>query len=209
LKSSEYAGTYEILSSQFQVTIQQGNYDNSANVIVDNKRDFENIYSDTGAPNFIPIDKNAGIDLTQCLVEDGDFEEGKTYWWRVRYRDKNLQWSDWSEENSFVASTKTDVADNNPGVIKESNLYNNYPNPFNPSTVIKFDVAKAGKVTLRVYSVTGELVKELLNKEVVSGSYSIEWDGTNSFGKKMSSGIYFYKLQTIDYQKIGKSILVK
>lgn len=206
LKSSEYAGTYEILSSQFQVTFQQGDY---ANLVVDVKRDFENIYSDTGAPNFIPIDKNAGIDLTQCLVEDGDFEEGKTYYWRVRYRDKNLQWSDWSEENSFVATTKTDVDENGSTVIKESNLYNNYPNPFNPSTVIKFDVVKAGKVTLRVYSVTGELVEELLNKEVVSGSYSIKWDGTNSFGKKMSSGIYFYKLQTSDYQKIGKAILIK
>ncbi len=206
LQASEYNGTYEILSSQFQVTIQQGAY---TNPFVDNKRDFENIYSDTGAPNFIPIDRNAGIDLTQCLLENTNFEEGKTYYWHVRYRDKNLQWSDWSVEDSFVASTKTDVEDNNPMVIKESNLYNNYPNPFNPSTVIKFDVAKVGKVTLRIYSVTGELVEELLNKEIVPGNYSMKWDGTNSLGQKMSSGIYYYKLQTIDYQKIGKAILVK
>ena len=206
IHASEYTGTYEILSSHFQVTAQQGNY---TNLVVDNKRDFENIYSDTGAPNFIPIDLNAGIDLTQLSLENYNLEIGKTYWWRTRYRDKNLQWSYWSKESSFIVTTKTDVEGNDPAVIRESNLYNNYPNPFNPSTVIKFDVAKAGKVTLRVYSVTGELVEELLNKEVISGSYSINWDGTNTFGKKMSSGIYFYKLQTMDYQKIGKAILVK
>ena len=206
LHASEYTGTYEILSSQFQVTGQQGNY---TNLVVDNKRDFENIYSDTGAPNFIPIDKNAGINLTQCSLENYNLEIGKTYWWQTRYRDKNLQWSSWSKESSFTVTTKTDVNGNNPAVIKESNLYNNYPNPFNPSTVMKFDVAKTGKVTLRVYTVTGKLVAELMNKEISSGSYSVTWDGTNSFGAKMSSGIYFYKLQTTDYQKIGKAILVK
>ncbi|VAX25084.1 hypothetical protein MNBD_IGNAVI01-48 [hydrothermal vent metagenome] len=205
LHASEYQGVYEILSSQFQVTSQQGNYTNSR---VDNKRDFENIYSDTGAPHFIPIDKNAVIDLTKCSLENESLVDGNTYWWRVRYRDRNLQWSSWSEEYAFTFTTKTDV-DNDPGVIKESNLYNNYPNPFNPSTVIKFDVAKTGKVTLRVYTVEGKLVKELMNNEVKSGSYSVTWNGTDSFGTKMSSGIYFYKLQTSDYQKIGKAILVK
>ena len=126
----------------------------------------------------------------------------------MRYRDKNLQWSSWSEESSFTYTTKTDV-DNNPGVIKGSNLYNNYPNPFNPSTVIKFDVAKKGKVTLRIFTIEGKLVTELMNGEMKSGSYSVTWNGTDPFGTKMSSGIYFYKLQTSDYQKIGKAILIK
>ncbi len=204
--ASEYSGTYEILSSQFQITSHQGDY---TNPVIDNKRDFENIYSDSGAPNFIPIDKNAGIDLTKYIVESEKLEEWKTYYWRVRYRDKNLQWSSWSNEYSFIVSNKTDVDNNNPAVIKESNLYNNYPNPFNPSTVIKFDIAKAGKVTLRIYSVTGKLVAELVNKKVNPGNYSVTWNGTNIHGAKMASGIYFYKLQTIDYQKISKAILLK
>ncbi len=206
LGASEYSGTYEILSSQFQVTGTSGHY---SNPIINDKRDFENIYSDTGAPNFIPIDKNAGIDLTQCSIADWRLIEGYTYYWRVRYRDRNLQWSAWSDEYSFMVINKTDVDNNNPAVIKESNLYNNYPNPFNPSTVIKFDVAKAGKVTLRIYSVTGQLVTELVNNKVNPGSYSVTWDGTNLHGVKMASGIYFYKLQTVDYQKISKAILIK
>ena len=206
LHASEYSGTYKILSSQFQLTAHKDDY---TNPIINSKRDFENIYSDTGAPNFIPIDKNAGIDLTQCVVESGKLEEGKTYYWRVRYRDKNLQWSTWSYEYSFIATTQTDVNDDNLTVVKKSNLYNNYPNPFNPSTVIKFDVAKVGRVTLRIYSVTGKLIAELVNKKVNPGSYSVTWNGTNIHGVKMASGIYFYKLQTIDYQKISKAILLK
>ena len=208
LQASDYNGTYEILSSQFQVTTSQGNYD-ASNIIVDDKRDFENIYSDTGPPNFIPIDKNAGIDLTKYLLQNKTIEDGKTYWWRVRYRDKNLQWSQWSEENSFTVNNATDVNNENEQIIKESKLYNNFPNPFNPSTVINYNIAKQGMVTLRIYSVTGELIKELVNQEVKPGKYSILWDGSNSSGKKMSSGIYFYKLQTTDYQKIGKAILIK
>ena len=206
LHSSEYNGTYKILSSQFQVTTLSGNY---LHPFINNKSDFENIYSDSGSPDFIPIDRNAGIDLTKTSLEYKNLIVGTTYYWRVRYRDRNLQWSDWSDEYSFVASTKTEINDNGSTVIKKSNLYENYPNPFNPSTVIKFDVAKAGKVTLRIYSITGELVAELMNKKVNSGSYSLTWNGTNMYGTKMSSGIYFYKLQTVDYQKIGKALLIK
>lgn len=206
LQATDYTGTYEILSSQFQVTDKQGDYTNS---IVNDKKDFENIYSDTGAPNFIPIDKNAGIDLSQCSLKDYPLQIGKTYWWRIRYRDKNLQWSSWSEEYPFTVTSPTDVNSEKSLVVKESNLYHNYPNPFNPSTVIKFDVAKTGKVTLRIYSIEGKLVTELMNDEIKSGSYSVTWNGTDSYGTKMSSGIYFYKLQTTDYQKIGKAILIK
>ncbi len=206
LHASEYNGTYEILSSQFQVTTMQGNY---SHPFIDNKKDFENIYSDNGAPNFIPIDRNAGLDLTQSSLEYKNLIVGTTYYWRVRYRDRNLQWSDWSDEYSFVASIKTSIEENSSTIIKKSNLYKNYPNPFNPSTIIRFDIAKAGKATLRIYSVTGKLVAELMNENINSGSYSLVWNGTNMHGTKMASGIYFYELQAVDYQKIGKAILIK
>jgi hypothetical protein len=95
LSASAYLGTYKILSSQFQVTPQKGNYDD---LIINSKRDFENVYFDSGAPDFIPIDKNAGIDLTKRKLGNNKLEAGKKYWWRVRYRDRNLQWSEWSDE---------------------------------------------------------------------------------------------------------------
>ncbi len=104
LDASEYLGNYGILSSQFQVTAVKGNYKDK--LIVDSKRDFENIYFDSGEPDFIPIDKNAGIDLTKLTLEKNKLETGKAYWWRVRYRDKNLQWSEWSDEVSITIKSK-------------------------------------------------------------------------------------------------------
>lgn len=67
-------------------------------LLVNVKRDFENICFDSGAPDFIPIDKNVGEDLTKLTLENNKLETGTKYWWRVHYRDRNLQWSDWSDE---------------------------------------------------------------------------------------------------------------
>ncbi len=206
LVASDYEGTYDILSSQFQLTNQQGDY---SNPLVDEKRDFENIFWDNGAPDFVPIDKNEGIDLTKLAITDDNLETGKTYWWRVRYRDKNLQWSEWSEESSFTVGMGTGLKSESNNIIRESKLYNNYPNPFNPSTTIKFDLAKTENVKLQIFSSNGELVTSLVNKKLASGSYSVIWNSKNAKGEKMSSGLYFYKLEAGDYHKIGKAILIK
>jgi len=96
LVASEYSGNYKIMSSQFQVTTKKGNYDSPE---VDVIRDIEDIYGVTDAPDYTPINLNEGIDLTKYIVVKRDLF-GKV-WARVRYRDKNLQWSEWSEEKSF------------------------------------------------------------------------------------------------------------
>ena len=176
---------------------------------MDIKRDFENIYYDTGAPDFTPIDKNAGIDLTKLKVNEANFEDGKTYWWRVRYRDRNLQWSDWSEEKSFVFGTETDVESNTAKVPTESKLYMNYPNPFNPTTMIKFDISKAGHVKLAVYSIEGRLIRTLVDKNFNPGKFSINWDGRDVSGQQVPSGTYFYRLVTDKYDDVKKAILIK
>jgi len=96
-------GDEEMNSSQFQITPNAGIY---TNCIVDVKRDFENIFGDSGPPAWTPVDRNNGVDITR-LVIDGlahGFNDGRTYYWRIRYRNKNLQWSDWSEEARFIAS---------------------------------------------------------------------------------------------------------
>jgi len=203
LQASPYAGKYEILSSQFQVTREKGNY---TAPVLDVKRDFENIYYDTGAPNFIPVDLNAGIDLTKYTLDNSDME--KTYWWRVRYRDRNLQWSEWSEEQSFIFSS-TKVNSKTGAMIKESKLYRNYPNPFNPSTIIEFDVCKPEQVNLKIYSLEGKLVKTLIERHLNAGRYSVTWDGTDEASVHLPSGTYFFQLTAGEYRKVRKAVLIK
>ena len=85
------------MTSHFQLTETPRDY---TNPIFESKRDWVNIYGDSGAPDYNPIDKNAGIDLTRCQITT-NLIVGNTYAWRVCYRDQNLKWSDWSEEQIF------------------------------------------------------------------------------------------------------------
>ncbi len=105
LTASPCISMFPVMSSQFQVSTSQEDW---SNPVVDSKRDWENVYYDTGDPDYEPIDLNEGIDLTRLNLGEM-FEVGETLFWRVRYRDQNLLWSEWSDTSEFV------VADLPPG----------------------------------------------------------------------------------------------
>lgn len=88
----------------------------------------------------------------------------------------------------------------------------NYPNPFNPSTIISFNIPNGladKKVELNIINIEGELVKKLINEKLPAGNYLIRWDGTNQNGKLSASGIYFYKINIGQKQFVGKMNLIK
>ena len=85
----------------------------------------------------------------------------------------------------------------------------NYPNPFNPVTTIRFSIKDAGKVTLKVYSIDGKLVKTLVNNEVAQGEYQVLWDGKNDSNVPVPSGTYLYKIEAPNYSKTLKALLIK
>ena len=88
-------------------------------------------------------------------------------------------------------------------------LEQNYPNPFNPETRIKYAIPEAGLVTLRIYNIDGQLVRTLQNANQSAGRYEKTWDGNNEFNNKVSSGVYFYKLQSNDFMQVRKMVLLK
>ena len=88
-------------------------------------------------------------------------------------------------------------------------LQQNYPNPFNPSTIIRYELARAGNVELKVYDVSGALVKTLESTYRVPGRYEVGWDGDNEAGQNVSSGIYFYRLATPWTTQTRKMTLIK
>jgi len=92
---------------------------------------------------------------------------------------------------SFVVS----VRDGGEDVPTEFELNQNYPNPFNPSTVIRFALPQASEVTLNVYDLLGRCVATLVDGEQSAGYHSVEWNGTNSSGSKISSGVYFCRIE--------------
>jgi hypothetical protein len=96
-----------------------------------------------------------------------------------------------------------------PFVPNATALMQNFPNPFNPSTTLAFDVAKAGNVTIQVYDVSGRLVVTLLNAYREIGRHRVEWNGKNANGSLVPSGIYFYRMRAAGYDATKKMILVR
>ncbi len=89
-------------------------------------------------------------------------------------------------------------------------LEQNFPNPFNPETAIRFHVPPPGRrVTLRVYNVAGAEVTTLLENEWVSGRRTVRWDGRDRFGRKVSTGVYFYRLQAGGQSFSRKLVVLK
>jgi hypothetical protein len=88
-------------------------------------------------------------------------------------------------------------------------LNGNYPNPFNPETTISYSVKNSAPVAIEIYNTKGQKVRTLVNETKASGNYSVRWDGTDENGQKVTSGVYFYKMNTGKYTSSKKMILMK
>ena len=94
-------------------------------------------------------------------------------------------------------------------VILSYELLENYPNPFNPSTIIKYNVTQTGNVKLTVLNLLGEEIKILVDDYKQTGYYNVEWFGDNNSGTVQSSGVYIIRLQTPNSLQIKKALLIK
>jgi hypothetical protein len=88
--------------------------------------------------------------------------------------------------------------------VSSFRLSPNYPNPFNPTTTIEFDLPKKSEVSLKIFNILGEEVATLLSASLLAGSYQYEWDASN-----LASGVYLYRLQVGDYVETRKMILMR
>jgi hypothetical protein len=88
-------------------------------------------------------------------------------------------------------------------------LYRNYPNPFNPSTTIQYNLAATGNVKLGVYDVRGRELRVLLNGRQTAGRHELKWDGRDASGASVGSGVYFIKMKADNFEKVQKMLLVK
>lgn len=114
----------------------------------------------------------------------------------------------WSSMNGYNGYCSRNMS-STTGMISNQipngfSLSQNYPNPFNPATTIKFALPVSGNVTLKVFDVTGRLVSEIVNGNLQAGLHEVNFNASN-----LSSGAYFYKLETKDFTDIKKMVLVK
>ena len=88
-------------------------------------------------------------------------------------------------------------------------LQQNFPNPFNPSTEIRFDLPEGGHVELSVFNMAGQKVRTLSSEIMQPGYLAIIWDGTNNSGYKVATGMYFYAISTAQFNDTKKMLFLK
>ena len=154
----------------------------------------------------------ATADLTrQSVVKVGDVVEV-----RVLGPDGNVE----SQTHRFkvtpehLANAVLSVNLNNIGQPKQSQLLQNYPNPFNPETWIPYQLSEDSSVSVSIYDTTGQLVRTLSLGLQSAGFYNSReraayWDGRNELGEHVASGVYFYKLETPDFQQTRRLVILK
>ena len=101
---------------------------------------------------------------------------------------------------------QTSVDSDNP---KSFTINGNFPNPFNPTTVIKFTLPEAGFANLTIYNVSGQKIRELVSEKMTSGIHTVSWDGRNDRGLPVSAGVYESRLEMGGAVAVGKMTLVK
>ena len=95
------------------------------------------------------------------------------------------------------------------GIPEKFELKQNFPNPFNPETSIRYQLPEAGHVKISVFNLQGQLIKVLVDQVQHAGYYQTIWNAMDEFGNRMPSGIYIYQMKTKDFSKIKKMMLLK
>ncbi len=90
-----------------------------------------------------------------------------------------------------------------------ASLKANYPNPFNPSTTISFELGEASNVEIVIYNLKGQIVQKLVSEPYTAGAHSVIWNGTDFMGNPVSSGVYYYKMSSGKFSSTRKMILMK
>ena len=108
--------------------------------------------------------------------------------------------------NSISQGSVLETIENIPNAFA---LHENYPNPFNPTTTLRFDIPEVTNVTLTVFNLLGQKVITFDYKDISAGYHSVKWDATNDFGEPVGAGVYLYQLQAKDFIKTRKMVLLK
>ncbi|MBS1494684.1 MAG: T9SS type A sorting domain-containing protein [Bacteroidetes bacterium] len=174
------------------------------------------VFSWSGVGEYYVLQVSLQPDFSSILhVHYGDFNDGNTYqmppgilqnettyYWRVMSYSQGIegQWSTIFNFRTGVSGINNITSE----IPKEYKLYNNYPNPFNPTTKIKWDLPFSGFVKLKIYNAVGIEVESIVNEKQNAGSYAVDFNAAS-----LPSGIYFYKLVTEKFSETKKMILIK
>ncbi|MBK7141811.1 MAG: VCBS repeat-containing protein [bacterium] len=159
-------------------------------------------------PTFATIIDSATVTGGSYTTDLSLADDSTCYYWRVVEGQGAEAMSGF---NSFTIVPVPTGADDegNSGLPTEYVLYPNYPNPFNPSTTIMYDLPRAGHVKLEVYNILGQEIVTLVDAVQSAGSKQIVWNGRDAQNNPVTTGVYLYRLTAANFQAVGKMLLLK
>ncbi|MCX6121820.1 MAG: T9SS type A sorting domain-containing protein [Ignavibacteriales bacterium] len=157
--------------------------------------------------SFAGTEANEGPSPVSVSTLDTAYLTGLTGGTTYRFKISAIDLSNNESAYSDTVAVQTTIA----GVSRDQStiptsyaLNQNFPNPFNPSTTIKFDLPKTGFTTLKIYNMLGQEIATLVNDVKLTGRYTVQWNGSN-----MTSGLYFYKLISGEFIQVKKMQFIK
>ncbi|MBK7173137.1 MAG: metallophosphoesterase [Bacteroidales bacterium] len=192
--TSHFSGTDSLMSVRFQVIDSTL----TSPVVIDSTRHWTNIYGID--PSAEPLDLNLNINLYESRINKINLSESREYLFRVRYRDHNLKWSNWSEPTRF----KTVGINENQDLQQGYFLYQNFPNPFQEQTIITYCIPVTGDVSFRIYDCNQKLIDEINEGKKDKGTYQFTYSKKN-----LSSDTYFYEMNVNNFSVSRKMLHIK
>ena len=159
------------------------------------------------------VDVDLDNNYSTVGIEDYQHSRGLEYVYADEYESHPTATPLHPEMAILITTTPPDgflSAGDDPNYIpKKYSLNQNYPNPFNPETIIDFELAESNYTELSVFNVNGRLVRTLISDDLSAGKHSEKWNGADNYGNSVPSGMYFIRLNSGDYSRTIKSILMK
>ncbi len=189
--TNAFSGTYSVPGTGWQyidLTSPYFLYNGTSNLLV------EICYDNSSYTSYSPVNATTISNMARGYYTDNQSGCTMTSGSNLTYRPNTC----------FTMTTVNNTTQISNVIPTQYSLTQNYPNPFNPVTRINFAIPKQGLVSLKVYDVLGREVKSLVNEVKAPGEYSVDFNGT-----ELSSGVYFYKLESNGFTDIKKMMLIK
>ncbi len=192
--TSTFLGVDSIMSVEYQIIDSTG----VSPLVIDSIAHWKNVFGVDANNN--PVDLNKGINLYQFKLNKANLNSAKNYQFRVRYRDHNLKWSEWSNFKRFSLLGMSENQQLNNGY----HLGQNYPNPFQNNTTITYHIPEKSNVKLRIYDLNNNLVDIINEGEKPEGTFSLNYSSAN-----LNCSTYTYELSANKYVASRKMIVIK
>ena len=154
--------------------------------------------------DFVPDEGNLVYSECEVVFFDSDWRWDSGYWYKVAAVDVH------GNVSGYVLLGPEEVTgEETPETPAASYLSQNFPNPFNPVTRIRFGLREPGHVSLRIYDTAGRLVRVLVEEDRDASHYTEEWDGRDKAGRTVASGVYFYRVEAGTFEETKKMILLR